>query len=304
MTPLAFLLTAASAGLHATWHMMAKKSGASIAFYAVLVTVGLALSSVVWLFTPLRYVSQPPAFFAWQCGVIASELAYSSGLKASYRALDMSTAYPMMRALPLLILAGVTSIFGIGKPLGATALAGMAMVFVGCLLTPLVRFSDFRPSRYMDRKFGYIILVALGTAGYTLCDSQSQIAMREAAAAAGTEISGALLSLTYYAFREPLLCAVLWIAVLCGRESRADAVALARRRSPMPLVAGTCAAATYLLVLAAMNFVSNVAYIQAFRQIGLVFGLLEGVLILKEKCTAPKVVGVLLILSGLAVSVL
>ena len=50
--------------------------------------------------------------------------------------------------------------------------------------------------------------------------------------------------------------------------------------------------------------VENVAYVQAFRQIGLLFGLAEGAFLLGERCTAPKVAGTLLILGGLAASVL
>ena len=42
------------------------------------------------------------------------------------------------------------------------------------------------------------------------------------------------------------------------------------------------------------------AYVQAFRQIGLLIGLAEGVFILHERCTAPKLVGFALILTGLA----
>ena len=63
--------------------------------------------------------------------------------------------------------------------------------------------------------------------------------------------------------------------------------------------AGVCASLTYLLVLVAMNFVTNVAYVQAFRQIGLLIGLVEGVFILHERCTAPKFAGFALILAGL-----
>ena len=193
---------------------------------------------------------------------------------------------------------------GFGKPLGPHALAGMAMVFGGCLAIPLRRFSDFRLSRYLDRNFGYVFLVALGTTAYTLCDSQAQRVMIEAAEAAGTAVSKPVVSLTYYSFRAVTLASVLWILVLGGRGSRAEAAALWRRRSWMPLVAGCCSSLTYVLVLVAMNFVTNVAYVQAFRQIGLLFGLLEGVFVLGERCTAPKLLGTLLILAGLAVSVL
>ena len=64
------------------------------------------------------------------------------------------------------------------------------------------------------------------------------------------------------------------------------------------------ASLTYILVLIAMNFVTNVSYVQVFRQIGLILGLAMGIFILKEKCTVTKVVGVALILIGLALTVI
>lgn len=303
MTPLAFVLILASAGLHATWNMIAKRQGATLAFYATLGAVGMLWSTGVRFFSPLRFLDQPPAFHAWLAGMLVSELCYARGLFLSYRALDMSTAYPMMRSLPLLFLAGITALCGFGKPLGVHALCGMATVFAGCLLIPLRRFADFKPARYLDRSFLYILLVALGTTGYTLCDSQAQRVML-AAVPEGVEVSKPLLSLTYYAFRAATLTTTLWILVLCQRETRAEAADLFRHRAWVPLTTGICSSLTYVLVLVAMNFVSNVSFVQAFRQIGLLFGLLEGVFILKERCTAPKVVGLILILTGLAVSVL
>ena len=61
---------------------------------------------------------------------------------------------------------------------------------------------------------------------------------------------------------------------------------------------------TYILVLMAMNYVTNVSYVQAFRQLGLVVGMLEGIFILKERCTLTKVTGIVLIVSGLVLTVL
>ena len=52
-----------------------------------------------------------------------------------------------------------------------------------------------------------------------------------------------------------------------------------------------------------MNYVTNVSFVQAFRQMGLVFAMLAGVFILKERCTLPKVLGCLLIVAGLILSV-
>ncbi|MBR0057464.1 MAG: hypothetical protein IJP66_09070 [Kiritimatiellae bacterium] len=304
MTPTAILLIVASAALHATWNMIVKKSRTGLAMYATLCSVGAIWTFAVRFFTPLNFFSQPAAFYGWQALMLLSEFSYAYGLIASYRALDMSVAYPIMRSLPILLLAGVTTALGIGKPLSAHAVLGMGMAFTGCLFLPLSKFSDFRPSRYLDKSFAYVIFVALGTTGYTLCDSQSQKVMVEAANAAGIEVSKTLFSLTYYSFRSLLLASTLWVVILCGRESRADAVALWRRRSWTPLLAGCCSSMTYILVLIAMHSVTNVAYVQTFRQTGLLFGLAEAVFILKERCTAPKVIGTALVLGGLAISVL
>ena len=300
MTSVAFFLVFASAVLHATWNMMAKKTGASLAFYAVLETVGAFWSFAVWFLTPIRYFAMPAAFHGWLAAMLVSELLYATGLRLSYRALDMSAAYPLMRAIPLPLLAIITSVCSFGKPVGCIAALGMAMVFAGCLLVPLRRFGDFSPSRYLDRNFLFIAMVALGTTGYTLCDSQAQRVMM----AAAPGVSRPMVSLTYYAFRMATLVPTLWLVVFCGRESRAEAVELWRARSWIPPVAGCCSFLTYMLVLVSMNFVTNVAYVQALRQIGLVFGLLGGVFVLKERCHAPKVLGVVLILAGIATMML
>ena len=61
---------------------------------------------------------------------------------------------------------------------------------------------------------------------------------------------------------------------------------------------------TYILVLTATNLVDNAAYIPVFRQLGLPVGMLAGIIILKERLTANKCVGVLLILVGLAMTLL
>jgi drug/metabolite transporter (DMT)-like permease len=54
----------------------------------------------------------------------------------------------------------------------------------------------------------------------------------------------------------------------------------------------------------AMNYVTNVSYVQVFRQLGLIFGLLGGIFILKERPSLPKFIGVALIITGLVITVL
>jgi drug/metabolite transporter (DMT)-like permease len=202
------------------------------------------------------------------------------------------------------MLAGLTTAFGFGKPLSPLAVSGMCLAFTGCLVLPFSRFSEFRLSQYFDKSFVFVFFVALGTTGYTLCDSQAQKVLVDAAYAAGVEASKTILSVTYYSYRSLLLASAMWVAVLCGRRSRTEAAALWKNRSWTPVLAGCCSSMTYVLVLVAMHFVTNVAYVQAFRQVGLLFGLAEAVFVLKERCTALKLVGTALILAGLALSTL
>ena len=54
----------------------------------------------------------------------------------------------------------------------------------------------------------------------------------------------------------------------------------------------------------AMNYVTNVSYVQAFRQVGLVLGVLGGIILLGEKFTPPKIAGVLMITGGLVITVI
>ena len=70
-------------------------------------------------------------------------------------------------------------------------------------------------------------------------------------------------------------------------------------RSVYPVLAGICSSCAYGLILFAMAYVTNVSYIQAFRQMSLPLGFFAGVLILKESHGTPKVFGIILIVLGL-----
>jgi uncharacterized membrane protein len=56
---------------------------------------------------------------------------------------------------------------------------------------------------------------------------------------------------------------------------------------------------TYGLVLLAMNYASNVSYIAAFRQLSIPLAAILGFIVQKEPATLPKLVGIMLVFSGL-----
>ena len=180
MTLLAFLLIVFSAGLHALWNLLAKRSTMSVAFYAVICMTSASLWLHTQLWTPVNVAKLPGLFFVYIIASVFSDLCYCLGLVRAYRTMEMSTAYPMMRSLPLLLTAAVTSLAGWGAPLTPLALLGMGVVFIGCLMMPMKDFSHFNLKEYFSSKMFFIFLVACGTTGYTIFDSQAQHVFREA----------------------------------------------------------------------------------------------------------------------------
>ena len=300
MTFLAFLLIVFSAGLHASWNLIAKRSSMSVAFYTILCAIAATLWCHVQFWTPLQMWQLPMIFYIYIAGSVLSDLVYCLGLVRAYRTMEMSTAYPMMRSLPLLFTAAVTSLTGWGAPLTPLALLGMLVVFIGCMIIPMKDFGSFKWSNYLNSRMFFIIIVACGTTGYTIFDSQAQGVLRQVYANAEKP----LISLSYYSTRGICLTTTLLIATLLIKGEFTNLKNIFRQKQWMALAAGACASLTYVTVLLAMNYVTNVSYVQVFRQLGLIFGLLGGILILKEKCSAPKIVGTLLILSGLVLTVL
>lgn len=302
MSIVPLLLIVASAILHASWNTLAKKSHMTEAFYAIMSLASNFLWWHVLFWTPMPVRDFPIRFWMFLGMSVAADCCYCFGLVGAYRKLDMSTAYPVMRSLPILLTAAVTCIFGIGKMLSPMAVLGMFVVFVGCMVMPLAKFSDFSISNYMNRNMLYLFIAAGGTTGYTILDKLAQNQILPVAEELA--ISKPVLSMTFYVLRGITLCSVLTVYALCVRKEREVWLGFFRAGKLTPILAGIFASSTYVLVLIAMNYVDNVSYVQVFRQMGLIFGLLAGIFVLREKCTITKVTGVVFILAGLVMTVL
>ena len=304
MTLTAFFLLLLSVTFHASWNLIAKKSTMSITYYMVICMTSACCWLHLQFWTPVNIFALPGKYYLLMFCSVLSDLLYCCGLVRAYRTMEMSTAYPMMRSLPLLFTAAITGILGLGKPLTPMAFAGMSVVFAGCMLMPLKSFSDFKLSNYLTPTIFFVFYTALGTTGYTVFDSQGLQILREYCAANGIDVSKPVISLTYYSTRSLCLVTTLFTVVLLMKDERAAVKEYWKERNFMPLIGGLCASGTYVLVLIAMNYVTNVSYVQVCRQLGLPIGMAAGIIFLKEKSSPVKWIGVCLILIGFAVAVL
>lgn len=301
MTPAAFFLIFFSVLLHAAWHCLSKSRSPAVRFFLAVSFGGFLTTLPFALFSGISLSALPPKVFLFAafggfCGMICD-----AGLSFAYRRADVSLAYPLARALPVIFTLAVTRLASFGAPVGAGGVLGMIAVFSGCLLMPAERFSLHRSRDFYRRTFPWILLAALGTTGYTIFDSFGlNLTLDFAASSASRDV---LAACVYSNLREMFLFSFLLAAVLCSRAERAS-LSWKTLRNPYGLLAGSLAAAAYVLVLLAMAHVSNVSYVQAFRQMSLPAGMVFGAVFLKEKISAPRIAGLLLILAGLISCVL
>src|SRR6266850_2019370 len=98
MTLLALVLVLASAILHATWNLLAKRVGGGIPFVWLFSTVATVIYAPVLLVSILQ---QPPVFGAPQIvfllGTTVLHVAYYLLLNKGYQVGDLSLVYPLAR---------------------------------------------------------------------------------------------------------------------------------------------------------------------------------------------------------------
>ena len=205
----------------------------------------------------------------------------------------------MVRALPVLFTAILSLAFHLGKEaLSPISLLGMVVIFAGCFIMPQKKFSDIKLSAYLSWSFAFIVLGALGTTGYTIFDSLA-LEKLKTCFSAGDKV---LISCMYLGILEAgialgMLCIVPFI-----QEERYE-LKHSFCRTWIPSLASLFSSSAYGIILLAMPMVTNVSLVQAFRQISLPICAIAGVVLLHEKMTLPRMIGLLLIVCGLVMAV-
>lgn len=298
MSLCAFILIFISIFMHVGWNVLSKANRPSAAFYFLL---NLVSAVFLMLFLPFYGVDWRLPDTSFWLAVLASvgfETLYSIGLFMAYRKADVSVAYPLMRSIPVLLTPIVTIAFRMGKVPGALALVGMAIVAAGCLIL------QYNPA---DKKGGLlswsvilpVLLAASGTTGYTVIDNLAT----DKLAALECCSSPLLYGGWYFMLVEIGLTIVLASYVMTNRTEREEFFKVCIRM-PYPYYCGLLNCGAYTLVIIAMKFVTNVSYVQAFRQMGLPLCVIIGWLMLHEKLTRNKIAGVLAIFLGLLLTII
>lgn len=298
MTRIAIILIVASALIHAGWNFVTKGGRPTSSFFLMANTVGcLILLPAVGAYRAMY------AFFTPQVWILIAvtglfQAVYFGSLAGAYRRGEMSLAYPLARSSPLIVVTVVAVFMGRGDEVSVQCVAGIALIVAGCFMLPMKRFSDFKLANYLNKTCAFALLAAIGTAGYSIVDDEALRKLRAVVASAGPG-DGVKITILY-AFAEAVTTS-LWVAAFIAvrRAGRQDFRETLRTKKKKMALTGVGIYASYTLVLIAMAFARNVSYVVAFRQLSIPLGAILGMTILKESSSAPKILGLAALFTGL-----
>lgn len=296
LTTLAITLLLLSAGFHVTWNFLGKRQDPTASFMLAANTLGtIALVPLVFVFW-----SSFEAFSALVWGLLAltglAQAVYYIGLAGAYRTGDLSLAYPLVRAVPVLLVTWLSLLLGQGEPPSRQAVMGMMLIVIGCLVLPLQNFTQLRLRNYASLAVALALLAALGTVGYSILDDRALRLLRD-----GSGLTGGNLAVTLVYTVVAGLIASLWLGafVAIRQENRRQFQALTRADLRQALLVGLFIFVGYALVLVALALTPNVGYAVAYRQLSIPLGAVLAIVLLKEPAYRSRLVGVALVFVGL-----
>lgn len=294
MNSLAIALILGSATVHVAWNLSSKRQAPSPSIFLLASIVGCSVLSPV----VIAHLPTVSSFSLNLWGLIAAtgflQASYYLSLASAYKSGDMSIAYPVGRAFPVVLVTAFMILIGKGDQLSGLYAFGAALVVAGCLLIPIRQLSEFRLQEYQNPCFLFALLAAFSTTGYSIVDDEALRQMHKA-----TDLPTASIATVYLGLQAASTCVFLVLVVLFGsgeRERFKEATSESKLRATR---LGMGIYGAYGLVLGSMAISDNVSYVVAFRQISIPLGAIAGIVLLKEPMSHPRWIGVLVASMGL-----
>jgi len=284
MTSLALSLVLLASVAHSGWNFLLKRSEDNEVFIWGL----LAATSV--LLAPLGVVlawRNPIEPFGWLfvTATIVLHTLYFGLLGRSYTVGDLSLVYPIARGMgPMLV--PILAVVFLDETIAASAIAGIAVIVAGIYIVSWWGSFHQLARRPLDlfRNPGtrYAILTGFTIAAYTIIDK------------AGVAHVQPFL----YMYLMTLGSTIVLFPYVLAKRRLSGITHELRHNSVAILVAGGLTFVAYGLVLTAFTL-SRVSYVAPTREVGIVITVLIGALVLREPFGMGRLLGSVLIVSGL-----
>ena len=298
MTPLAAILIITSAFMHALWNFVSKQKNSSLAFFFITTVFAALLMSPLLLRYRHLLSALPMAVWGLIVATGIAQLVYFFGLAGAYQRGDISLAYPLVRALPVLWIAVINLVLGNGADIGKIGLTGMALITGGCVILPLPKFQTVQLRDYLNMGYIMAVIAAVGTTGYTIIDDQ---ALRQLRHLPAIQLPDSEITLLFISLQTISIALMLGIGTMSFQNERHKLMEILHTRSLIfsGMLTGAIIMAAYGLVLASMAYVTNVSYVAAFRQMSIPIGAVLGLTLRHEPRYLPKIIGICIVSFGL-----
>jgi drug/metabolite transporter (DMT)-like permease len=281
MSPLALLLVLLAALCHSGWNLIVKTDARRLEIQSGALVVGtLVCAPVLFFYSP--WTLPPQAWIAIAVSALF-ESAYVLALTSAYGAGDMSLVYPVARGSGTVLVAPLAVLL-LGERLSPRGVIGIALVVAGIFLSHGLGRGALRGwtmGRGQHRALAWALLTGVFIASYSLVN----------------KVGVTLAPVPLYAFLVFLADAVLVRLVQPWWGAAPPAL---RRDAPWGrmIVVGVLMMGAYLAVLVAMSQ-APVSYVVATREVSVVLAALFGALVLRERHSAARVAGAVVIFGGL-----
>jgi drug/metabolite transporter (DMT)-like permease len=256
-----------SAALHAGWNAAVKAQPHPAAAMTAQMLVGAVMAIPVLLWTGLPASSS----WAWIAGSTLCNLVTVVALLRAYELLGFGMAYPVIRALSVLLVVPLAATLS-GERLSIAGLAGIGMVIAS--LASLAA-DHARGPGVQSSALGWIGLAGIGTAAYVLCDAQG-------VRTAGTPLSyGMLAGISNAA------------GMLVMQRLRLGRWSLSAHHLAIAVPVGIASMVSYLLILWVLTL-APIAPSVALRDTSAVFAIVIALVWLREPITRFRLCAVAL----------
>jgi phosphonate utilization associated putative membrane protein len=261
--------------LHASWNALVKSSADKEIDTALIHLIGsLMVIPLVW------FAGWPPRS-AWPflAASITIHIGYYFALTGAYRHGDLGLTYPLMRGVAPLLVALSASVT-LNEQLPLLGWLGVLGISVGVLVLGLSRHA-FEAPKAVAFALGNAVIIAI----YTVVDG---LGVR----AAGTTLTSTLQYVATLFMFDGWPFALMIFAQRGAALSR-----YARQRWPLASLGALASLGSYGIALWAMTR-APVAMVAALREVSVLFAVVIGTLVLKEVVTISRMLGAMVIISG------
>lgn len=270
-----FLAVILAALLHATWNAVVKGGTDKHVSMTAVVIGHLPFALAVLPFVP----SPAPESLPYLAAGIALHFGYQLFLLYSYKAGDLTQVYPIARGSAPLIVAAISVLF-LGVTLSGMELLAIAVIGIGILSISLTRHQTGARN---PRGAGLALITGCFIAAYSLVDGT------------GARVAGSPLG--FYGWLAIGNAAVMAAFMAATSPTTLRDVALTAKR--VFFLGGAASFGAYALVMWAFTK-APIPIVTALRESSIIFALIIGVLVLREKLNLAKLASTAFTLIGVA----